>query len=286
MEFKHILFPMDFSERCHRISPDVRDAVKRFGSELTLLHVIDFPGYHWYSEGGYFPEAVPPEVMAQAEKMMHDFVNAEFRGLSVKTVVQQGNPGLCVADACEAGVDLVMMPTHGRGPFRAMLLGSVAGQVLHDTSCPVWTAAHADSETMARRTHWKNIVCAIDAEPHSLEIVRFAAGLAEKCGSEVHLLHAIPAAAAGLEACYDVEFDTFLSNVAKDAIGEMQKQAGTNFAVEIRQRGVSGAVADAVREFDADLVLTGRGTVTKFAGGVRSSAFAIIRDAGCPVLTV
>ena len=139
MEFKHILFPVDFSERCGRITPDVRDTVKRFGGELTLLHVIDFPVYHWYSEGGYFPEAPPPEVVKQAEKMLKDFARAEFPGMTVKTVVEQGNPGVCVADACMNGVDLVMMPTHGRGRFRTLLLGSVAGQVLHDT-CLLYTS--------------------------------------------------------------------------------------------------------------------------------------------------
>ena len=286
MEFKHILFPVDFSERCGRITPDVRDTVKRFGGELTLLHVIDFPVYHWYSEGGYFPEAPPPEVVKQAEKMLKDFARAEFPGMTVKTVVEQGNPGVCVADACMNGVDLVMMPTHGRGRFRTLLLGSVAGQVLHDTECPIWMAAHVESEGRALATQWKKIICAVDAEPHSAEIIRFAADIAAKCGAEVVLVHSIPAGAAGLEACYDVEFAEFPGDTARKTLAEMQKETVTSFPVEVRQGGVSSTVAAAVGKHSADLVIIGRGSVTKFAGGIRSNAYSIIRDAGCPVLSI
>ena len=45
-------------------------------------------------------------------------------------------------------IDLIMMPTHGYGRFRALLLGSVTAKVLHDADCPVWTAVHRE-EVMA-----------------------------------------------------------------------------------------------------------------------------------------
>jgi hypothetical protein len=34
---------------------------------------------------------------------------------------------------------MILMPTHGYGPFRQMLLGSVTAKVLHDSKCPVLT---------------------------------------------------------------------------------------------------------------------------------------------------
>ena len=37
------------------------------------------------------------------------------------------------------------MPTHGFGPLRRFLLGSVAAKVLHDAQCPVWTSVHTDA---------------------------------------------------------------------------------------------------------------------------------------------
>jgi nucleotide-binding universal stress UspA family protein len=47
--------------------------------------------------------------------------------------------------ARESAFDLIMMPTRGRGRFRAALLGSVTAKVLHDSACAVWTAAHAET---------------------------------------------------------------------------------------------------------------------------------------------
>ena len=45
--FKHILFPVDFSDRCKAICPFVVTMAERFGSRLTLMHVIETP-IGWY----------------------------------------------------------------------------------------------------------------------------------------------------------------------------------------------------------------------------------------------
>ena len=48
-----------------------------------------------------------------------------------------GEPAREIVDFAAANqVDLVMMPTHGYGPFRQLLLGSVAAKVLHDAHVP------------------------------------------------------------------------------------------------------------------------------------------------------
>jgi len=41
--FKHILFPVDFSDRCKAIRPLVMAMAERFGSQLTVMHVIETP---------------------------------------------------------------------------------------------------------------------------------------------------------------------------------------------------------------------------------------------------
>ena len=43
MEFKYILFPVDFSKPCEQIVPWVVEMVERLGSRLTLLNVWDSP---------------------------------------------------------------------------------------------------------------------------------------------------------------------------------------------------------------------------------------------------
>ena len=57
-----------------------------------------------------------------------------------------------------------MMPTHGRGPFRRFVLGSVTAKVLHDAPCPVWTSAHLDENSTPMPSNLSNILCAVDLD--------------------------------------------------------------------------------------------------------------------------
>jgi nucleotide-binding universal stress UspA family protein len=77
-----------------------------------------------------------------------------------------GDPAFEIVDyAGKNGVDLIMMPTHGYGKFRSMLLGSVAGKVLHDAECAVWTDTH--SETPSAHREIGNVLCAIEVGTES-----------------------------------------------------------------------------------------------------------------------
>ncbi|MGA8595805.1 MAG: universal stress protein [Bryobacteraceae bacterium] len=46
----------------------------------------------------------------------------------------RGDPAAAIVKCAQAEqVDLIMMPTHGYGPYRKFLLGSVTAKVLHDS---------------------------------------------------------------------------------------------------------------------------------------------------------
>ncbi len=46
------------------------------------------------------------------------------------------------------------MPTHGYGPFRRFILGSVTAKVLHDADCPVWTGVHLEEAPPIERSRF------------------------------------------------------------------------------------------------------------------------------------
>ena len=66
----------------------------------------------------------------------------------------------------------------------------------------------------------------------------------------------------------------------------MQAEAGTKLELCI----AAGAPGKVIRDFAtaqvADLVLVGRGKIQKHFGRLRSNAYAIVRDAPCPVISV
>ena len=90
-------------------------------------------------------------------------------------------------------VDLIVMPTHGYGKFRILLLGSVAAKVLHDAHCAVWTAAHTEDPLQATHIDCRSMICAVDLDHEYVGLIRFAADLAKEYAADLRLVHAVTA---------------------------------------------------------------------------------------------
>lgn len=286
MPFTNILFPVDFSERSRVVAPHVKAACARFRASLTLLHLVEVPAMAYGTPEAPVVFEFPLEEMKEsAEKRLHDLAESEFPGMPVRTVVDEGDPGSCIAELARIWEnDLIMLPTRGQGRFRAALLGSVTAKILHDASCAVWTASHCDGAGK-QHTDWRKIVCAIDTVPEGARLIRYAAQLAES-GATIQLAHAVPVSEAGVEKYLDLEFAAFLKDQAREAVAGMQKEAGTNFKVLIEAGNIPETVRRVAENQSADLVLIGRGALPHFAGRLRSHAYAIVRDMPCPVLSV
>jgi nucleotide-binding universal stress UspA family protein len=294
MEFKNILFPVDFSERCRTVAPFVNAAVKRNGACLTLLNFVEVP-FLWYGavEAPCAPEMNIGCLIEEAERSLALFAKEFFpclesSGNQAKVRVEEGDPGSRIVEAARASsVDLIMMPTRGRGSFRAALLGSVTAKVLHDAECGVWTAAHTETPEHHASREWRNVVCAIDLTPDAPRLIRYARELSRDYDATVHLVHAIPSPpATRMEQYLSRDFEAFLKDSARQAIDAMQKDAGTDFELCVEAGNVSSIVAAAAQAHEADLVLAGRGVLPRFGGRLRTHVYGIIRQAPCPVLSI
>ena len=63
----------------------------------------------------------------------------------MRRVIAEGEPAReIIRYAHENEVSLIMMPSHGFGPFRRFMIGSTTAKVLHDAHIPVWTDAHVE----------------------------------------------------------------------------------------------------------------------------------------------
>ena len=70
--------------------------------------------------------------------------------------------------------DLIMMPTHGYGPFRRFLLGSVTAKILHDATCPVWTSTHLETSVGTGKVGIRKVLGAVDFGPRSSVVLQVA----------------------------------------------------------------------------------------------------------------
>lgn len=288
MRFRNILFPVDFSSRCHAAVPHVKAMAQRFGASVTLLHVVEgVAPWAAAGDGGLYFDFDMPRLIHDMEDRLAAFATAEFPGNPVLRVVEEGDPGAMIAELARAwGTDLIMLPTHGRGMFRSALIGSVAAKVLHDAHCAVWTGAHLEDSPVPLHTDIKTVMCALDLEEGSLDLLKSTAKLAEEWGAKTWIVHAVPGTEVRPDMYFDVPLEMFLKDNARKSIAELQKQAGTAFGICMEAGGIAQVVRDASEHHQADLVITGRGAITHFAGTLRTHAYGIIAQAGRPVLSL
>jgi nucleotide-binding universal stress UspA family protein len=264
--FKRILYPVDLSAHSREVAPSVAAMAKRFGSEVVLLHVAS--------------EAV-------AEPEYERFAAAEFSGVPLVRELLQGDPARQIVSYAEQHqIDLIMMPTHGHGPFRALLLGSVTSKVLHDTHCLVWTAVHAEQMTVHSPDRWKRVLCAVETDEQGESVLQWASEFAWERSLELQLIHVVAGADGMWTAASDPSMYEFLFHAARERLAKLQAGAGTNLETRVVGGNVGNAVRQAALDYDADLLVIGRGAIQGSFGRLKNSAYSIIRAAPCPVISV
>lgn len=282
--FRHILFPVDFSTRCRATLPAVLRMAAQCNAQLTLLHALDLPpGAYadWYA----FSSMVDVDAIRANERKLLQELPTE--GMEVQRVLLDGPPVPAIvkyADDC--GVDLIMLPTHGYGRFRSLLLGSVTAGVLHDAHCAVWTAAH--SEEGGLPTDCRHVLCATDLSDATPKLLNWAHCVAREFQARLHVIHVLPPVADPVHSASAAEFKKQLRREATLRFEALAARAGVDMEVELVD-GVAGESIGQVvaRHADGmDLVIAGRGAIQGTFGRLRTHVSDIIRLAPCPVLSV
>ncbi len=157
MHLKTILVPIDDSEPSTWALQWGASLAQHYGAALLLLHVvpkaveeIPSPGSGSLIAPSYLERRVTPGDASPAEGLVIDHVAQAETALAALARTQLpapvpatvrvavGRPAeeiLRVAE--EAGVDLIVMGTHGRTGLRQVLLGSVAESVERSAECAV-----------------------------------------------------------------------------------------------------------------------------------------------------
>jgi nucleotide-binding universal stress UspA family protein len=286
--FHHILFPVDFSDRCRAVRPFVTSLAQKFNAKITLLHTLGVPRGFYGGVDASYPIAVDWDAMKDDTiEQLQIFLDTE-EGFQpeVCAVAVVGDAAAEIVDYTVAhGVDLIMMPTHGYGRFRSMLLGSVTAKVIHDCDCPVWTAAHTEAPTLPQHTRCENVMCAVDTTPDAVRLITHATEVADSLHAKLRLIHAVPPVDHTPTTRFEDVFRADLMRIARESVMKLQEEAGTNVDICMEMGPVSKVVHAAASHHQADLVIIGHGRIHDTLGRLRTNAYAIIREAPCPVLS-
>lgn len=284
LPFRRILFPIDYSGPCLAVAPYVKDLMRRFPADLTLVHAYG-PEALAYSELAIADPDLPSEARAIQEEQLRDFAAKVFPGQHVTCIAACGEPGSVIHDLVQhQSADLVMLPTHGRGPVRRFLLGSVTAKVLHDVSAAVWTGCGAAVAEHAPQLPYKSIVCALDETPEAESVLKAAAAIACMNHASLTLLRVVepmpvtevdmtPYQQARIEAAH---FD----------LRELKGAQGVDAPYHVIEASVAGGVRQEALRMKADLVVTGRGHSQGILTSLRSHLYQVIRESPCPVLSI
>jgi len=136
---RKILVPVDFSACSRKALRYALAFARQFDAGLTLLYVMP-ANYFVGSEFGPVDFPLPEaELRRNSQKELTALAAREVAGAApVEAQVRQGQPVQeIVRHAQEAGVDLIILSTHGRTGLRHVLMGSVAENVVRYAPCPV-----------------------------------------------------------------------------------------------------------------------------------------------------
>ncbi|HVP77758.1 MAG TPA: universal stress protein [Thermodesulfobacteriota bacterium] len=137
--YKKILVPLDGSELAKTALDQAEKLAKTFDAEIALFQVVPFMPIYGS------PELVTPLIVDEkqkdaVEKYLADLAEElKKRGFRVTTAVRTGQQVAAeiIDFAKEAGVDLIVMCTHGRSGISRWVLGSIAHKVLIRAETPI-----------------------------------------------------------------------------------------------------------------------------------------------------
>lgn len=138
----NVLVPTDFSDCANSALEYAIAFGLKFGSRITLLHVLQDPV-------AMFPEAAIAyplpgnylqELQESAEEGLSKIMQKIPSDVGAEAAVRHGSAFVeIVRFAKESTCDMIVIGTHGRTGLAHALLGSVAEKVVRKASCPVLT---------------------------------------------------------------------------------------------------------------------------------------------------
>ena len=140
-----ILHPTDFSEYAVEAARQAVRLVEQLNGELVLVHVVAQTPL--YGEG-LFKIHDTRTINDAQRKWAEDTLEARCgtlrqSGIKAHWRLEVGVPFEEIVKATEEEhADMIVMGTHGQSGFNRLLLGSVAGRVIHLAPCPVLTVRH------------------------------------------------------------------------------------------------------------------------------------------------
>lgn len=292
--FERVLVPLDGSGFAEfALSPGVEIA-RRAGAHLELLTVIDpLPAI---PNGMDVGTALEQGALRYLETR-RDEVVARLGEDRVDVLVHRGSVAERIeARAREAGADLVVVASHGRGPLSRFWLGSVADELIRHAPCPVLVIRprEDDEPRFDEEFRAERILVPVDRTEVSTVVVERAVELGRLFDARFRLVNSI--------SYPSEEFHPYLTQASRmddqwlketmeegrrrlETVADRMRSRGFDVDVSVgRAESAAERILDEARDWDADVIAMathGRGGVPRTVLG--SVADKVVRASSLPV---
>lgn len=294
--FDTIVVGTDFSPLADVALAGALDLARATGARrLHVVHVINTA-----TAATVFPYSVPEAQLAQALKRsvddaqarldQLDFVATDFE-ISRKALL--GPPGReLAAEAERVAADVIVAASHGYGPIRRTIVGSVTSTLIRIAHCPVLIVG----EDRPCRLPFKNVLASVDMSAVSRDVLGYAVGIVDNEG-RLNVLSLFEHPLVTYEGA-----DVLPRYVSEDEIETMGQQHAAavraivddiphediHIDVQVMSKApASQVIIETSQILEPDLIVLGTSGHNAWHRMILgSTATRVIAEAGCPVLVV
>jgi nucleotide-binding universal stress UspA family protein len=286
IDIKNIAFATDRSPESYAALPWAAEFARYYGAKVWGFHVLP-PNVYPVPPSLVLP--TPDEDAKEAAKELGRQLAKHLAGVPQEVVIGHGETWSTFSSFIEKNsIDLIVMSTHGRTGLGKALLGSVAEMVFRQSPCPVLTVGPKAAFRLDQPVETKEILYATDFSPESRAAAGYAISMAREHQAHLVLLHVIEPPKAR-DGAGGGELVSNSMQLLRDLVPpEAELWCKPEQVVEY------GSPADhilnmAARRHTHLIVLGVRkpggslGLATHFG---RATAYQVVSQAKCPVLTV
>jgi len=181
-KFETILVGTDFSELAEIAVQGAVDLARAAGAKrVHLVHVVNTA-----TAATVFPYSVPEAQLAQAMQRSVDDAQGRLaslelaaEGFEITRKALLGPPGKEIAAEAErVGADVIVAASHGYGPIRRTLIGSVTSTLIRTAHCPVLIVG----QTRRCKLPFHNVMASVDLSGVTRDVLAYAVSALGKPG--------------------------------------------------------------------------------------------------------
>lgn len=283
VRFQNILLATDFSPASETALHFSLSIAKRYKARIFLAHVVNPPAFSFSQEA---VQRALNDAWRDAHTTMTDqLIAGRLEGIENHVLVTSGDTWDELSKMIDKfKVDLLVVGTRGRTGVMKVLLGSTAESIFRQAPCPVLTVGPKIGRGPLDEGP-KRILYSTGFLPQSLQAGDYALSLAQQQHGRLAMLHVIR------EVPNDSpEKRAELEREAKEKLSSLVPAGATLEAppdLFVAFGEPSAAILKLTAEWKPEMIVLGVRRPEKDARRItRATAYNVISNAPCPVLTV